>query len=244
MQDLMKDHHRHCLAVNILSGKFSYNTLQIELKNHWTPMQIKHLETITHTEAYKLVMHHETDKNKILEHKPWIISEQVVLFEDYEKFIANPDQSFLVAVFWLQILHLPRYWIDKLSIEQLLQNVGTVLEVDLSSSPPRAKIEMDLQNPFTPGILLNCEKATWIQLAYEYLPMICYRCGFLGHIARECSKFVSTDHVLMDTQFPKFPYHRLNSRMKDQNPQPKTQNMLTSSSSNIPSKTSASTHQS
>lgn len=94
-------------------------------------MSYKHLENIPHLDAYKLIMFHESEKNTILAHQPWIISYQVVMFEDYEKFLVNPNNFFMSTVFWLQLLHLPVFLVENLS----LNGYYKMLEVDLISNP-------------------------------------------------------------------------------------------------------------
>ncbi|XP_026450645.1 branchpoint-bridging protein-like [Papaver somniferum] len=137
-------------------------------------------------------------------------------------------------------LRLPSFLVDKLAVEQLLRTVGTILEVDINSTPPRAKLKMDLKKPFLPGVLLDVRGPKWVQYAYELLPLICYRCGFFGHIVKECTKFLRTDHALQDDEFPDFPYHRLNSRMRDQITLPKNPSIPTTSTSSPQPKASSS----
>ncbi|RZC70561.1 hypothetical protein C5167_033718 [Papaver somniferum] len=40
--------------------------------------------------------------------------------------------------------------------------------------------------PLTPGYLLNIEGKTWVQLAYEFLPAVCFLCGYAGHLTNKC----------------------------------------------------------
>lgn len=124
-------------------------------------------------------MFHESDKEMILKHQPWIIENQVMLFEDYGKYQENLAACFTKAVFWTQLLYLPVYLEDQNEIEELIAETGKFLEVDLCGKPVREKMEMDLTKPFSPGVLVNIFGPSWVQFAYEYLPNLCYRCGFL-----------------------------------------------------------------
>lgn len=98
----------------------------------------------------------------------------------------------------------------------LLHDVANLLEVDLLAVPPRAQVEMDLNKPFSPGKMIEYAGKIWIQYAYEYLPNICFRCGFIEHLARECIRYQSTEEAMQDQQFAGFPFNRLNSTMKAQ----------------------------
>ncbi|KAI3959893.1 hypothetical protein MKW92_044884, partial [Papaver armeniacum] len=64
------------------------------------------------------------------------------------------------APFWLQLLNLPRCFADEKSIYDLIEKseTGTVLQIDLDSSPPRVYVMIDLNKPFMPGVMLNIGK--------------------------------------------------------------------------------------
>ncbi|KAI3882148.1 hypothetical protein MKW92_022029, partial [Papaver armeniacum] len=62
--------------------------------------------------------------------------------------------------FWLQVLNLPRFFVDEKSIYDLIENsgTGTILQLDLSRSPLRVYVMIDLSKPFMPGVMLNIDK--------------------------------------------------------------------------------------
>lgn len=97
---------------------------------------------------------------------------------------------------WIQIFNLRVYLEDRYSVEELLSDTGRVFDVDLNYKPIRAKVELQLSEPFMPSILLDTVGNSWVQFAYYYLPTLCYRCGFTGHIVDECPNFISTEHAL------------------------------------------------
>ncbi|KAI3874708.1 hypothetical protein MKX03_015185, partial [Papaver bracteatum] len=53
-------------------------------------------------------------------------------------------------------INLPKLFTDEESIRDIIEksNTGTVLQLDLESSPPRAYVMMDLHKPFMPGVML------------------------------------------------------------------------------------------
>lgn len=52
----------------------------------------------------------------------------------------------------------------------------------------RVKIELNVAEPLKLGVLIRGKKgAFWQAFVYENLPMVCYRCGCIGHSDQGCS---------------------------------------------------------
>ncbi|KAI3934218.1 hypothetical protein MKW92_006545, partial [Papaver armeniacum] len=54
-------------------------------------------------------------------------------------------------------LNLPILFTDEEAIKDIIERsgTGTVLQIDLESSPPRAYVMMDLHKPFMPGMMIS-----------------------------------------------------------------------------------------
>lgn len=54
----------------------------------------------------------------------------------------------------------------------------------------RYRIELDVTKPILTGFFLerNGRKPTWIDLKYENLPNVCFKCGVLTHDTRSCKR--------------------------------------------------------
>lgn len=71
--------------------------------------------------------------------------------------------------------------------------IGRVKEVDVSGegiewgSHLRVKIELDLRKAIARGRTVNLEgNKLWVQLTYEKLPKICFKCGRIKHDKDGC----------------------------------------------------------
>lgn len=126
-------------------------------------------------------MEHVAAKEEILETKTWIMSNQVVLIEDWKTYLQNPLACFKTVMFWIHLLGFPIYLGDETSVKELPSDTGEVMEVDLDYRPVRAKVEILLTETFMPGILLDNTAKNWVQFASEHLTTLCYKCGLIGH---------------------------------------------------------------
>ncbi|XP_026440097.1 uncharacterized protein LOC113338918 [Papaver somniferum] len=214
MQNLMQTHNEHSVAVKVVGGYEDFLQVKRALSNRIFPILIHHIETNATFQVIQMFLKHKSDKEFILAHQPWIAVPLVIFCEDWNFFVQHPLKFFKFSPFWLQVLNLPRLFNDEEAIKDIIERsgTGTVLQLDLESSPPRALVMMDLNKPFMPGVMLSMGKGVWIQFAYENIPVMCFFCGFLygfhGHTFKECKKSSAV------RLFPDFHFAKLNARMK------------------------------
>lgn len=50
-------------------------------------------------------------------------------------------------------------------------------------------VEVDLEKPLLRGTHLQLERdSVWVSFRYEQLPQLCYYCGRLGHLEKNCER--------------------------------------------------------
>lgn len=84
------------------------------------------------------------------------------------------------------------YWLSSM-ITAIAVKAGKPLAVDDFTNHlrkigyARVKLEIDAGNPLKPGVLIRGRKGTfWQQFVCENLPVVCYRCGRMGHSDESC----------------------------------------------------------
>ena len=66
----------------------------------------------------------------------------------------------------------------------------------------RIRVEMDISLPLCCGLVVSMEngKKSWVTFKYESLPNICYWCGKMDHLDRDCEIWLDSKGSLAETQ--------------------------------------------
>ncbi|KAL8158748.1 hypothetical protein V2J09_000285 [Rumex salicifolius] len=103
------------------------------------------------------------------------------------------DKHFPDPPFWIQIHNIPLGLCTKATAETIGNVVGDFVDWDNSDRLGIHKIlrvqsSPDVTKPLMRGIRLRAgESSKWLDIKYERLPNLCYRCGRLGHLIRGCT---------------------------------------------------------
>ncbi|KAJ4825011.1 hypothetical protein Tsubulata_041032 [Turnera subulata] len=78
-------------------------------------------------------------------------------------------------------------------VELLGDKVGSFLELDVERSLTKGKFikfktSIDVSRPLLRGSFAQGGdgKKVWVYFKYEHLPLFCFHCGCMGHIAKDC----------------------------------------------------------
>lgn len=102
--------------------------------------------------------------------------------------MALKDIDFNFSTFWVHVHALPFQYINKENVEKIARLVGRVnfIEDDIEQSIVgtmymRFSVEVDIIRPLVVGFFHKQRfGGTWIQLCYERMANMCYKCGNLG----------------------------------------------------------------
>lgn len=103
--------------------------------------------------------------------------------------------DFSLSSLWVQVHELPSLWKSENNLKVIGSKVGTVIEVDFTGEGDsrwkrftRIMVDVDISNSLIPGVFLPRRKLSdhWINLKYEKIADVCYRCGLIGHDGQFC----------------------------------------------------------
>ncbi|KAF2305927.1 hypothetical protein GH714_008918 [Hevea brasiliensis] len=137
----------------------------------------------------------EVDAQQVLRNKPWCVHNQLLAIQEWPPNVPFDKLSFNSTPIWVQAHGLSPNQLNLYNAKLIGDLVGKYLEVDLTQDGAigcymflriRAEIHLDL--PIKSGFYNSKADDTieWIRLKYEKLPNVCYSCGLIGHIGRDC----------------------------------------------------------
>ncbi|KAJ0974977.1 hypothetical protein J5N97_016942 [Dioscorea zingiberensis] len=98
-----------------------------------------------------------------------------------------------IATLWIHLHSLPSEYQDLESLEIVASKFGKMVKIDETTmianrgSFARVCIEMDLSQPLKRGVWVRSSSGNmFVTIAYEKLPMFCFRCGIIGHQFEAC----------------------------------------------------------
>ena len=143
------------------------------------------------------------DVDRILTSEPWSFNKHLVAMERYEKETPLHELKFEKTSFWVQIHGIPLSYMTVATAEKIYEVIG---DVSRPKDPKdanggsflRLKISIDLSLPLCRGCLVTLEndKQVWVSFKYERLPNVCYWCGRLTHVDKDCDIWIERKGTL------------------------------------------------
>lgn len=182
------------LAGKILSKKkFKGNEILMVARRIWFTKEPPKVEEIGQN-LFLFTFKSEADRNRVWQRRPWTINKAHLVLREWKTDIALDDIRFDTTTFWIQIKALPLQFMTKTNAEMIGNLFNKMLQFEsytrtniLGTKYLRMQVEVEINKPIPVGFFHNMgKKGRWISFQYERLPDICYRCGILGHVERNC----------------------------------------------------------
>ena len=174
--------------------RFNSNAFMNTITKIWSPskgMDAKEIDT----NLFLFQFFHWKDLERVVEGEPWFFDKNVVVLKQVlsEARPSEIAETLTHAPFWVRIYDCPLGGRKERRIKVMAESIGTFIKTDDSCTKEwtksiRTKILMDLREPFIDEITLEKENGQVITLPvkYERLPNICYYCGRVGHVEKDC----------------------------------------------------------
>lgn len=131
------------------------------------------------------------DRQQIFFCGPWSYENQLISLVRPEVMGEIDKMDFSCVPFWIQLGNVPMACMYEDYAYYLGGLIGLVEEAEVRGSRIRVRVRINMMSPLNRGIHVYLEEVQTevsIQLQYEYLPEVCFRCGLIVHRTRECVK--------------------------------------------------------
>lgn len=162
------------------------------LTNIWgapAGLQIQELEG----NFFQFFMEKKSDHDIILLGNPWVFRNCWLVIKAWDRKVDPKSINFDHVPVWVQLWGLPIHCKTKLMGESLGALMGKVDVAELYEYPGKniivkIKVTIDIKNSLTIGIHIEnpTDGTSWIDYRYENLPLVCFKCGLIGHGDKWC----------------------------------------------------------
>ncbi|CAA0823537.1 Unknown protein [Striga hermonthica] len=144
---------------------------------------------------FQFIFSDKEDKVKVSKGANWTYENQYLILQEWAEGISENHPGFQEVDIWVQAWNIPLHWLSsevgiKLgSVFKQVKDVSVPQGGNLAGKCLRLLVTLDVNKP-----LLRCthiqleEKKILVQFKYERLVSLCFYCGHLGHLDRNCDK--------------------------------------------------------
>ncbi|KAF5474654.1 hypothetical protein F2P56_006537 [Juglans regia] len=133
------------------------------------------------------------DKLRVLDGRPWLFDNHLFVLKAFEAFTQPNEWKFESELFWIQIHNLPMICMTKEKGNVIGKSLGRLMKVDVPNDGIgwgeflRVRVEIPLKRAVVRGrwLMVNGHKV-WVDIKYEKLPRLCFKCGWLIHGEKGC----------------------------------------------------------
>ncbi|XP_072993767.1 uncharacterized protein [Typha latifolia] len=136
----------------------------------------------------------QEDLDHVLTNGPWTVQGQVLNLIPWRNNFRPSPEAFTSAPVWIQLHNLPQEYWELEALIPVAAFFGKPLRVDETtldhsrSRFARVCIEVDLSRPLKTAVWLGLKDERVDQrVQYESIPIICFKCGRIGHKEEECA---------------------------------------------------------
>lgn len=135
----------------------------------------------------------EEDLQRILDNRPYQFDYWMVIIQRWEPIISASFPSQIP--FWIRIKGLPlHFWLEDM-ICKIGNDLGTLLNHELTKTTTRVKVLVDGLMPLTKEAIIEFDSGeeSLIYLEYEKLENHCSACYSLTHLKKDCTAYTRRD---------------------------------------------------
>ena len=122
---------------------------------------------------------------------PWFVGDQCLHVQAWEADFHPHVAKIFTMVVWIRLEHLPIEYYHPEFLHHVGNKLGKLLKIDAVTSAAirgrfaRLCVQVNIAYPLPKRVKIG---TFWQDIVYENLPLLCYRCGQLGHRESHCSE--------------------------------------------------------
>ena len=167
-----------------------YRALQTRLAGIWCPTGTIHLIDLGYG---FFIMRFDVlqDYHHALMDGPWFVGDQYLHVQAWEVDFHPQIAKISTTAVWIRLEQLPIKYYHLEFFKHVGIKLGKLLKIDAISSAPiqgryaRVCVQINMANLLPKRVKIG---SFWEDIVYENLPILCYRCGRLGHREPQCSE--------------------------------------------------------
>ncbi|KAL4352195.1 hypothetical protein GQ457_06G022560 [Hibiscus cannabinus] len=188
LHGLVEEKLAKSVIVRLLGRFIGYTALLNRIRTLWNPCG--EIAMIDLDNGYFLVRFAlEEDVTKVLSGGPWLIYGNYLTVQPWSRSFSTEKDHPDKIVVWARLPGLPYHYYTKSMFRCIAGVLGEVVRIDYNTSEgrrgkfARLALVVDLNKPLVSSVVIDGIKQ---KVAYEGLPLICYKCGCYGHAEGVC----------------------------------------------------------
>ncbi|OMO73078.1 reverse transcriptase [Corchorus capsularis] len=186
---------QHSLVGKAISDKvIKLGPLRAILSKAWPlhdTLEIHELEC----NVFLFVFKDENDKRRVIQQGPWSVMNKHLMLKEWPVEAVLEEIDFTTSEFWVQAHNLLMSYLTKSNAEKIASMFPELVELDFDPHETfrwndvlRMKVKVNIEDPLKTGFNLKRRDKPyiWVSFKYERLPDLCFTCGRIGHVAKDC----------------------------------------------------------
>ena len=178
------------IILKLMGRPLRYRALQTKLASIWRPSGMTHFIDIGY--GFFIMRFDETkDYHHALMDGPWFVGDQYLHVQAWEANFHPHTAKISTTAVWIRLEQLPIEYYHTEFLKHVGHKLGKLLKVDAITSAAirgryaRLCVQINMTNPLPKRVKIV---SFWQDIVYENLPLLCYRCGRIGHREAHCSE--------------------------------------------------------